>query len=176
MNIKAGILATVTAGAILMATSVAMASPGGHCDHMRMNPERMHEHMQARLDKLADRLEIKPSQQAAWEEFSKAVETLTEGGAKKPDDGADAAAIARYRAERATEFARKLTAIADATAKLQTVLTEDQKKILNRVSHRFLNMNHGWRRNKHGRGDADHEWDRRGSSGDRQHEHGNDSM
>lgn len=174
MNIKSGILIlpTIAIGALLMATfhSVAIASPGGHCDqkqmsHEQMSPEKMQEHMKNRLDKLAERLEIKSSQQAAWGEFAKSVETLAERNVKKPNDDADAATISRYRAEMATEFAKKLTRIADATTKLQTVLTEDQRKILNQTSRRFLHKGHGPDREGH-----EHEWDQRGNS-DGEHHH-----
>jgi len=165
MNIKPSklILPTIVIGALLMTFfhSVAMASPYGHDEQKQMAPEKMHEHMKARLDKLAERLEIKASQQTVWEEFAKSVEPLAERSVKKPDEQADAAAIARYRADRATEFAKKLTVIAEATAKLQAVLTENQRKTLNLASRHFLH-------NGHGRGldhDQGHEWNRRGSSG-----------
>jgi hypothetical protein len=126
-------------------------------DQRQISPERMHEHMKARLDKLAERLEIKSSQQAAWEEFAKSVEPLVEPGVKKPNDDADAATIVRYRAERATEFAKKLTGIADATAKLQKILTADQRKILDQVSRRFLHKDQGWQGHSH-------EWGQRGGA------------
>ena len=168
MNIKPSllILPTIVIAAFLMTTfhSVAMARPGEHCDqermsHEQMNPEKMHQHMKAILDNLAERLEIKSSQQAAWGEFAKSVETLAERSEKKPNEDADAATISRYRAEKATEFAKKLTRIADATAKLQTVLTEDQRKILDQTSRHFLHKDHGMNRKGH-----EHERDRRGSA------------
>ena len=53
---------------------------------------------------------------------------------KRPDADADAAAIAHFRADRATVLAKELTAIAEATDKLQKVLTPDQRKIFNQVS------------------------------------------
>jgi len=124
---------------------VAMADTGGYCNkkgHEQMSAEKMQEHMKANLGKLSERLEIKSSQQATWGEFAQSVETLTARNIKKPDEGADAATVSRFRADRATEFARKLTEIANATAKLQTVLTEDQRKILNQASHRFLHKKH----------------------------------
>jgi len=133
-------------------------------DQSQINTERMHEHMKAGLDKLAERLELKSSQQAAWEEFTKSVEPLAERSVKKPNDDADAAAIARYHAERATEFARKLTGIADATAKLQKVLTEDQRKILNQVSRRFLHKDHGWHGHAHEQDHGAHGWHQPGES------------
>jgi phage protein D len=174
MKTKLGLLVTIAIAAIMMTAfhSVAMADPEDmHYDHKQMNPERMHEHMKARLDKLAERLEIKSSQQGAWEAFSKSVEMLADRAVKNPNEDADAAAIASYRAESATEFARKLTAIADATAKLQAVLTEDQRKLLNQESRRYLHMEHGWNRRDHG---MDHEghghgWGHHGDSGGDEH-------
>jgi len=173
MNIKLSTLTvpTVVIAALLMITfhSVAMASPGEHCDkkqmsHEQINPEKMHEQMKDRLDKLAERLEIKSSQQAVWEEFAQSVEMLAEQHVKKPNDEADAATISRYQAERATEFSKKLAKIAGATAKLQTALTEDQRKILNQASHRFLHRDHGWNHKNHERNRECHELDQRGSS------------
>lgn len=138
-------------------------------DQQQTSQERMHEHMKARLDKLAERLEIKSSQQAVWEEFAKSVEPLLERSVKKPNDDADAATIARYHAERATEFAKKLTVIADATAKLQKVLTEDQRKILNQASRRFLHKGHGWHGHSNEQGRDGHEWNQRGSDKECRH-------
>jgi hypothetical protein len=112
-------------------------------------------HLKDKLDKLSERLEIKASQQSAWEEYAKSVEILAEHSEKKPAEDADATAISRYRAERAAEFAKKLTRIADATSKLQAVLTEDQKKIFNQISrHSHHKKCHGWE--KHG--GPDREW------------------
>ena len=180
MNIKQGLLTlpTIAIAALLMATfhQVAMADPGGHCDqkHMsreQMAPEKLQEHMKARLDKLAGRLEIKASQQAAWEEFAKSVGTMAEQNMKKPNDDADAAAISRYRAEKAAEFAKKLTRIADATAKLQKALTEDQRKILNQTARHFLHKDHGWSHRNHGmdREGHEHEMDQHGSADGESH-------
>ncbi|MEO6974385.1 MAG: Spy/CpxP family protein refolding chaperone [Gallionella sp.] len=159
MNPKLGILATIVTGAILIATfhSIAIAAPEQKIDRSQMNPEqfheRMHERMQVRLDKLAQRLEIKASQQAVWEDFAKSIETLAEGNAKMPGKDADAATIARFRAEQASNFAGKLNRIADATAKLQTVLTEDQRQILNQAAHQMLHRDHRFGRMHH---DSDH--------------------
>ena len=161
MNPKLGILATMVTGAILMTSfhSIAMATSTENYDQKQMNQENMHGHIKARLDRLADRLEIKASQQAVWEDFAKSVEMLADRNVKKPNDDADAVTISRYRAERATEFANKLTKIADATAKLQSALSEDQRKILDQTAHRFLHydqgvshMRHGMNREGNGRG------------------------
>jgi len=179
MNIKLSILTlpTIAMGALLMTAfhSVAMASPGEHCDqkhmnHEQMSPEKMHEHMKGRLDKLAERLEIKASQQTAWGEFAKSVGMLAERSVKKPGDDADATAVSRFHAERASEFAKKLARIADATAKLQTALTEDQRKTLNQAAHRFLHRDHGWNPMSHGRNREGHEWGQRGNSDGESHQ------
>lgn len=171
MNSRLGILAAISIVTALTTAfhSVAMANPPVHCDQTQMSPEKMQEqmqeHMKARLDRLAGRLEIKASQQAAWDEFAKSVTMLAEPHVKAPNDDADAAAISRYRADRAAEFAKKQAAVADATAKLQAALTEPQRKILNQESRRFLHTRHGWRHMSRGRDHGGHEWNQHGSSG-----------
>jgi DNA anti-recombination protein RmuC len=168
MNPKLGILSTIVIGTILTTTfhSYAMAATDKYHGHKQMNQEKMHEYVKARLDKLAGRLEIKASQQAIWEEFAKSVEMLADRNTKKPNDDADAATISRYRAKRATEYADKLSKIAEATAKLQEALSEDQRKILNQNAHRFLRYGQGANHTHHGmhREGKEHGWD--------QHEHG----
>ena len=151
LNIKFGVLATLVIGMVLITAfhSVAMASPGGHCDHEQMSSGKMHEFMKSRLEKLATRLEIKSSQLSSWDEFAKSVELLSEKYVKEPSPDADAATVSRYRAERAAELAKTLATIADTTAKLQAVLTEDQRKIFNQASHRFLHHRHGWDQPSH---------------------------
>ena len=165
MNIKLNklILPTIAIGVLLIPTfhNIAMADSGSHCDHRQISPEKMQEQMKARLNKLAERLEIKSSQQAVWEEFVNSVGTLTEQGVKTPGEDADAATVARYRAERANDVAKKLTGIADATATLQKVLTEDQRKIFNQESHRFLHKEPGWGDRNHEQGGESHDWKQR---------------
>lgn len=165
MNIKFGVLATMVIGMVMVTAfhSVAMASPGGHCDHEQMSSGKMPEFMKSRLEKLAARLEIKSSQLASWDEFAKSVESLSQRHVKEPDHDADAATVSRYRADRAAELAKNLASIADSTAKLQAVLTGDQKKILNQVSHRYLHGRYGWNhQNRDWRyGDDEHGWGHR---------------
>jgi Skp family chaperone for outer membrane proteins len=146
-------LPTIAIGALMTSTfhSIAMANPGGCYESMQTSSEDMHKRMQAKLDKLAARLEITSSQQPVWEEFAKSVESRAGLDIKKPGEDADAATISRFRAERANEFSKKLARIADATAKLQTALDENQRKILNQVSHRFLHAgHHGLNREQNG--------------------------
>jgi hypothetical protein len=166
MSLKLGILAAVAIGAALIGTfhSVVMANPEGHYDQKQMSPEKIHTHIKARLDELAARLEIKASQQAAWEDFEKSVEMLADRNVKKPNDNADASSIARYRADKATAFANDMARIADATARLQVALTEDQQKILNQSAHRFLDRNR--KMNCHNEG---HGWDHGNAGGENHH-------
>lgn len=159
INPKLGIMATLVTGAILIMTfrTIAIATPDEHRDQNQIDQvqmkQHMQEHMKIRLDRLSQRLEIKASQQPVWEDFAKSVEMLADGNAKRPDKDADAATIARFGAERATEFAGKLTRIADATAKLQAVLSEDQRNILNQTAQQMLHREHRFGRRHH---DADH--------------------
>ncbi len=164
MNIKLSklMMPIIALGALLIPTfqSVALASPDEHHDQKQISAEKMHEHMKARLDKLAARLEIKASQQTAWEEYAKSVGSLADRSIKRPEHDADAATISRYRADRATEFAKKLAVIADATDKLQKALTEDQRKIFSQVlrCHGHHHKHHGWHGTNHGQAREGHEW------------------
>lgn len=114
--------------------SLAQAYPMGAEKDSQTRSEEIRDFAKSRLDKLANRLEIKVSQQAAWDEYAGTVAAMAEQGVQRPDDKADATAIARYRAEKTAEMSRKLSKIADATAKLQAVLTEEQAKMFNQVS------------------------------------------
>lgn len=155
VNPKLGIMATLVTGAILISSfnTIAMADPADHCNYKPLSAQQMQQHIQermkTRMDRLAQRLEIKASQQAVWDDFAKSIESLPDWNAKKPGDDADAATIARYRANRASEMAGKLTKIADATARLQTALSEDQRKILNQTAQLMLHREHRFGRMHH---------------------------
>lgn len=151
-------LAALLSNSVLANEQTDSKSESGHSWSTEQKDQRS-EHLKARLDKLAGRLEIKASQQAIWGEYVKSVEMVAEQNVKKPNDDADATTISRYRAERATEFAKKLNTISDATSKLQAVLTEDQQKIFNQISrHSHHERGHEWKNHKH--------CDREGSDGD----------
>lgn len=110
-------------------------------EHMH---ERMQERMQEHLDHLAARLEIRASQQEAWNTYSSAVKGLAPAQPpQKPAQDLDAAARARLAADRTAEMARKLSTLADATARLQQALDNSQKQILNEVSREFGHRMHG---------------------------------
>jgi hypothetical protein len=123
-------------GAVAIAADAGKppASPAGAATPADM-AQRHQAMIQHHLDAAAARLEIKASQQSAWQAYAAAVKDLAaEGMPPRPDADADAATIARQRAERASAFARKLGVIADATAKLQAVLTPEQKSVLTELT------------------------------------------
>jgi hypothetical protein len=155
MNIKR-LLATAAFGAIVATSvnSLAMADPGTQGDSSRqVRTAAMNGRIQHRLEQLSQRLEIKASQQGEWEEYVRSVSMLEDRNWKRPDKDADAASIAHFRADRATVLAKELTVIAEATDKLQKVLTEDQRKIFNQVSR--LSMHKAQERMRHGQGLTD---------------------
>ena len=128
---------SLAAGALVAAaslTSVWAADPGG--DHASRWSQHRQEWVRTRLQRDANRLEITASQQAAWREYASARSALAERSVSKPGRDADAATIAKYRADRAAEGARKLAVLADATAKLQTTLSPEQRETLNQMAHR----------------------------------------
>jgi len=105
--------------------------------HSRM--ERRQEWIHSRLERTEDRLEIKASQHDAWQAFAKSVEAFgMKPAGSRPGPDADAASIARFRADRAADMAQKLAQVADATAKLQSVLNDDQRKVFDEMAHRFM--------------------------------------
>jgi hypothetical protein len=141
---------------------------------------RMHEYMQQgmqrHLDHLASRLEIRASQQEAWNGFAAAVRGLVP--AKPPEAPAhdlDAAARARLAADRTADRAKRLGQLADATAKLQQVLDPPQKEVLNQVAREFAHRHehHGM----HGmHGDMHHDDGDGPMHGDMQHGDGDGPM
>ncbi len=136
------VLQVLLMGGLLMGGSIAPAkaeppAPDRPGQAPHFDPERMQAMISARLDKLHERLEIKASQQATWEAFAKSLEALPQGMTPPPGKDADAATVARFRADNAQGVARKLSAIADTTARLQAVLTASQREILNEESHHF---------------------------------------
>jgi cell fate (sporulation/competence/biofilm development) regulator YlbF (YheA/YmcA/DUF963 family) len=113
----------------------AMAQ-GHHCDQRhQVSAEQRGQWAKKHLEHEAAMLEIKASQQAAWDAYSAAkLEMMTAFGDGRPMlPDADAAAAMRQRAEQATAMAQRLSKLADATASLQSVLDEGQRKVLDRI-------------------------------------------
>jgi hypothetical protein len=126
----------------------ARASQLGETDRAQLR-ERIQARMSQRLDKLAARLEIKASQQEAWAQFRKTVESLGRGRPQRPARDADAATLMRFRADMAQRMAQNLATVADATAQLQQALDPDQRKVLDEVA-RNLGRRGGHHRGHHG--------------------------
>lgn len=138
--------------AFAAAPASAMPGPGGR----EMTPEmqqRMQSRMQAHLDQMAMRLEIKASQQEAWQAYVKTHKEMFDGAMKPAPKDADAATIARHRADMAAQMAAKLATLADATAKLQGALTPDQAKLLAEMTRHPMGGRHGGKGGFGGRGE-----------------------
>jgi len=108
--------------------------------------EHARDRMQARLDRTAQRLAVTPAQQPAWDDYANTVKGLFGVGWNRPAADADAATLARWRAERAAEHAQKLSQLADATARLQQALTPEQRKTLDELARRGVDggARRGW--------------------------------
>lgn len=107
---------------------------------------------QARAERDANRLELKASQQAAWADYLKARQALHEGGAMGNTAAAeDAAAWAHQEADRAMRHAEKLRALAEATSRLQGVLTPEQQKVLTQIVRQHHRHHGHWHRHGHHR-------------------------
>lgn len=168
---QAIVCALITGTALMCAvTATAMAEPNWDAHDKPANHEQMREHfrehLKARLDRLAARLEIKASQEPAWETYTNAVEGLMTHPEHKADmkneTEEDAAAMIHHRAEHAAEKAKKLAELADATDKLQAALNENQRKLFNHeVSRQMEHMRHmrhmGRFMERHGDGCSEHE-------------------
>jgi hypothetical protein len=145
------------AGLALAAAVPASASPGPGMREMTPEmTERMQSRMQARLDKMAQRLEIKASQQDAWQAYAKVHKDMFDGSMKAPAKDADAATLARHRADMAAKMATKLSTLADATAKLQSALTPEQAKTLADMTRHPMGGRHGGQGGFGGRGEHGH--------------------
>ncbi len=138
-------IATALLGSAVLVTSVpalsqhhgeshrgARMSQMTDADRAQMR-ERMQARMSQRLDRLASRLEIKASQQEAWEAYRKVRTSFSETRPQRPARDADAATVMKFRAEMAQRRAQHLTTMAQATANLQQVLEPQQRKVLDQI-------------------------------------------
>ena len=151
--ISAGLVATIG----LVSSSAAepveppSAGAGAHSSHESM-ARHWDQHVQAHLDKLAERLEIKASQEAAWQKFSAAFHDTMRMHAMMGHEAmgeadkvaqADAAALARQMADHASARAQKLAQLADATAALQQALSADQRLVFDEAARHFAHEHGG---------------------------------
>jgi len=124
------------------------------------------QHLQSHLDRLAERLEIKASQQDAWQKFSAAFKETAgdhaamEHGPVGKDAAAevDAATLARRHADFAQQHAQHLAQLADATSALQAALGPEQRQLFNEVARHYAAEHEHMGAMAHGYGgDAHHE-------------------
>lgn len=150
MNKATRLVTGIAVGCIASLGALALAAdkpapPGPAAAPMQQDRAQMRKEMvQRHLDRVASRLEIKASQQPAWQAYADAIQAACAMDATPPAPDADAAAIARHRAERVATLGRKLSAVADATARLQGVLSADQKTVFNQIT-REMGWHHGMR-------------------------------
>jgi protein CpxP len=102
-------------------------------DNAAAREARLQQHLQGRLNRMAERLQITPTQQGAWTSYVNTVQSLVGTKLTRPASEADATSIARFRAELAAERAQKLSQLADATAALQQALDPQQQKTLDEI-------------------------------------------
>jgi len=111
---------------------------------------RRADRIEARLERLAERLQIQPEQQAAWTAYAQTVRSVFGEPHARPPENADAATLLRFRAERAAEHAQKLNRLADATQTLQQALSPEQRETLNEVLRRGMGRHGHFRGHKRG--------------------------
>ena len=156
MKLVRPLVNAVAAGTLVLMLASPVASfahEGGHfCEqHHRMDAQQRAQFAKKHLDKEAAMLEIKASQQSAWDAYAAAkLDLMSAFDHAKPAADADAATLARQHADRATAMAAKLTALADATDKLQAVLGDDQRKVFNRMAHMHRHCHDGGGEHGHG--------------------------
>lgn len=155
--LTAAVALALSAGWIAGAAAQAPAPADHAAMHQRHGMEHMQMKMKARIAKMASRLEIKASQQGPWGDYVKARESMWANPPVRPARDADAATIARARADFAADMARKLAAVSDATAKLQAVLAPEQRKVFDEMARRGGDRkHHGDRGGRGGRGESGH--------------------
>lgn len=133
-------LASVAFLFVALLSSAGAADPGSDSGEQRTKHRQ--EWVRAKLERDANRLEIKASQQAAWQAYATARSALAERAFSRPARDADAATIAKARADRAADGARKLAVLAETTTKLQAVLSPEQRKTLDQITHASHHLGH----------------------------------
>ncbi len=139
--------ALAVAAALITAAAPVLSQPNtvGQPAVGASRQDRMREHVQTRLNRMAEQLKLEPSQQDAWNAYAKTAEGMAGTSLTRPAADADAAALVRFRAQLAAEQARKLNQLADATATLQQALTPEQRTVLNDLVRHPGGMDHARR-------------------------------
>jgi len=136
------LVAALAAAPVLAAPTVASGNTT-QCPGMGEHFARMQKFHQERLNHLHDALQLTAAQQSAWQHYAKAELAMFPPMTPPPAD-ANPAAMAQFRADRATEMAQHLTAVSKATAELWQTLTTSQRAIFSELSpHRGPGMMRG---------------------------------
>ena len=120
-------------GAAVLAAPTVASGNATQCPGMADHFARMQKFHQQRLNHLHDALQLTSAQQSAWQHYAKAELALFPPMTPPPAD-ANPAAMAQFRADRATEMAQHLTAVSKATAELWQTLTTAQRGIFSELS------------------------------------------
>lgn len=114
----------------------------GHGHDHEFNQQDRTAWIKHRLDREAAMLEIKASQESAWEAYAAAAQDLAKAYSepKLAPAEVDAATIMRLHAEQAAAFAQRIGKLADAAAGLQAVLSDDQRKVFDRIVRMHTEM------------------------------------
>jgi len=157
----AGIAAGFLTATFVVPSAAAEKTPTPAESMHEQMAQRLTMHLQAQLDELAARLQIKASQEPAWQAFSGAYRDLVTAhlaqreAARAGTADLDAASLARKRADWAAEDAQRLAKLADATGKLQQSLSPDQRLVLNEVARHFA-QEHFAHGHRYAHGDESH--------------------
>jgi len=102
-----------------------------------LSPQEHVQWVKAHLEKDALMLEIKASQESVWDAYAAAaLDLATNYGIPVALPATpDAAATMHLYADQTAALAQRIGKLADATDKLQAVLSDDQRKILDRIVH-----------------------------------------
>ena len=141
------VVASVIVGAPAAWSQPTDTTTPAAADHSADRHARIQQHLQQRLNRMAERLQITPPQQDAWTAYVNTVQSMVGTKLTRPTKEADAASITRFRAELAAERAQKLNQLADATATLQQALDPEQRKTLDQM---VRHARHGWRAGRRG--------------------------
>ena len=175
INIGASVVLVVALGSSLTASATDTASASNpiamkHTEIRQDREKRQEEFFQRMTERMADRMEIKASQQSAWQAYAKILESTFAHPAQRPEYKTDAVSISRMYADMAAERAKKLAVIADATVKFQEVLTLDQRKTFDQMVVSFVHRRGGYHGMRHEGGDG--RWGHDGRDGEHPHRDG----
>ncbi|MBV8049422.1 MAG: Spy/CpxP family protein refolding chaperone [Paludibacterium sp.] len=150
LSLKRSLQAAALAGLLTMGLGVQAAepNPAGCPTHAGEMLQRMQQHQQQRLDRLAQALNLQPGQQAAWKAFA-ATELAAPAPFPCPKPDATPVDMAQARADHARLMADRMAASSKAVADLWQVLSADQRQTLTKMMHHPMMRPHPDRMGDH---------------------------